>query len=96
MALTRSYRAPVLELRGRRFEWGTKTYVMAIINETPDSFSGDGIAGDLATTVALARRFEAEGADIVDIGGESTRPGVSGRTHRGRSAPASGRGCARR
>ena len=76
-ALSRSYRAPALEVRGRCFAWGTKTYVMAIINETPDSFSGDGIAGDVAATVTLARRFEAEGADILDIGGESSRPGAT-------------------
>ena len=77
VALTRAYRAPALEVRGRRFAWGAKTYVMAIINETPDSFSGDGIAGDLAATVALVKRFEAEGADILDIGGESSRPGAT-------------------
>ena len=77
VALTRAYRAPALEVRGRRFAWGAKTYVMAIINETPDSFSGDGMAGDLAATVALAKRFEAEGADILDIGGESSRPGAT-------------------
>ena len=77
VALTRAYRAPALEVRGRCFAWGAKTYVMAIINETPDSFSGDGMAGDLAATVALAKRFEAEGADILDIGGESSRPGAT-------------------
>ena len=77
VALTRAYRAPALEVRGRRFAWGAKTYVMAIINETPDSFSGDGMAGDPAATVALAKRFEAEGSDILDIGGESSRPGAT-------------------
>jgi dihydropteroate synthase len=49
---------------------------MAIVNVTPDSFSGDGLAGDVAAAVALAREFEAAGADILDIGGESTRPGA--------------------
>lgn len=48
---------------------------MAIINVTPDSFSGDGLGGRLDLVVEQARRFEAEGADILDIGGESTRPG---------------------
>ncbi len=76
-ALARNYRHASLEVRGRCFAWGAKTYVMAIINETPDSFSGDGIAGDLTATVALAKRFEAEGADILDIGGESSRPGAT-------------------
>ena len=47
---------------------------MAVINVTPDSFSGDGIADDLRAAVDRARRFEDEGADIIDIGGESTRP----------------------
>ena len=50
---------------------------MAIVNVTPDSFSGDGLGPDAASeAAALARRFEAEGADIIDIGGESTRPGA--------------------
>ncbi|WP_018411448.1 dihydropteroate synthase [Methyloversatilis thermotolerans] len=49
--------------------------VMGIINATPDSFSGDGIAFDIERAVAQARQFIADGADILDIGGESTRPG---------------------
>ena len=60
------------------FAWGERTYVMGILNVTPDSFSGDGLlaAGDpVATAVAAARRMVAEGADILDVGGESTRPG---------------------
>ena len=56
------------------FRWGERTYVMGIINLSPDSFSGDGIT-DLKAAVAQARRFVGEGADILDIGGESTRPG---------------------
>jgi dihydropteroate synthase len=47
---------------------------MAIINVTPDSFSGDGTGTDVDAALALARDFEAAGADIIDIGGESTRP----------------------
>jgi dihydropteroate synthase len=50
---------------------------MGIINVTPDSFSGDGLGTDVAAAVALARRLEAEGADILDIGGESSRPGAA-------------------
>ncbi len=49
---------------------------MAIINVTPDSFSGDGTGGDPAKAAELARRFEAAGADIIDIGAESSRPGA--------------------
>jgi len=58
----------------KEFHWGERTYVMGIINVTPDSFSGDGLAGDIEAVVAQAQRFAAEGADILDIGGESTRP----------------------
>ncbi|MCP4428068.1 MAG: dihydropteroate synthase [Chloroflexi bacterium] len=59
------------------FDWGTKTYIMGIINATPDSFSGDGVLGEAVVEVAVAQaqQFIAEGADILDIGGESTRPG---------------------
>lgn len=61
--------------------WGERTYVMGIINLTPDSFSGDGLAPDgasLEQVAAAARRqaaaFRAAGADILDVGAESTRP----------------------
>jgi len=62
--------------------WGTRTFVMGILNVTPDSFSGDGLMSDElvsdATTAALsqARQFVEAGADILDVGGESTRPGA--------------------
>ena len=59
---------------GSRFVWGSRTYVMGIINTTPDSFSGDGVGGDVEAAVSQALQFEAWGADIVDVGGESTRP----------------------
>ncbi len=58
-----------LELR-----WGERTYVMGILNVTPDSFSGDGLADDVKAAVARAKQMAKEGADIIDIGGESTRP----------------------
>src|SRR3989449_2196312 len=57
----------------RDFTWGARTYVMGIVNVTPDSFSGDGIT-NLETAVAQARQMELDGADLIDIGGESTRP----------------------
>ena len=60
--------------RNTEFRWGERTYVMGILNLSPDSFSGDGIT-DLEAAVAQAHRFVSEGADILDIGGESTRPG---------------------
>ena len=58
------------------FRWGEKTYVMGIVNLSPDSFSGDGIGSDIKRTVEQAQRMVAEGADIIDVGGESTRPGT--------------------
>ena len=54
--------------------WGTRTFVMGIVNTTPDSFSGDGLEYNLEAAVEQGLRFQAEGADIIDVGGESTRP----------------------
>ncbi len=68
-----------LTIAGQQFAWGTRTYIMAIVNVTPDSFSGDGIAqapDSVAAGLAQAQRAAAEGADIIDVGGESTRPGA--------------------
>ena len=59
---------------GRPFEWGSRTYVAGVINMTPDSFSGDGLGGDVEAAVGQALRFQEWGADIIDVGGESTRP----------------------
>jgi dihydropteroate synthase len=56
------------------FYWGKRTYVMGVINVSPDSFSGDGLT-DTKGAVARAKRLASEGAAIIDIGGESTRPG---------------------
>lgn len=74
MSLRRQYHHSTLTVRSREFAWGARTYLMAIINVTPDSFSGDGTDSDIDAAVALARAFEAAGADMLDIGGESTRP----------------------
>ncbi|ACZ39353.1 dihydropteroate synthase [Sphaerobacter thermophilus] len=59
------------------WEWGRRTYVMGIVNVTPDSFSGDGLAGQLDAVVERARAMIAAGADVIDVGGESTRPGYT-------------------
>ncbi len=81
--------APPPTTIGRRsFRWGERTFVMAIINVTPDSFSGDGVLVDrgvpgtehgdgdpVSRAVTQARQMVADGADILDVGGESTRPG---------------------
>ena len=67
-----------LTLGRHTFDWGTRTYVMGILNITPDSFSGDGLmTGGEATHPAAeqAAAFLAAGATILDVGGESTRPG---------------------
>jgi len=72
-------RPPETVIGGRRIEWGARTLVMGIINVTPDSFSGDGLlagSGNLIDlAVAQAERMAGEGADLLDVGGESTRPG---------------------
>lgn len=66
---------------GHELAWGARTYIMGVLNITPDSFSGDGLAPDgLATdavvrrALALARQMVADGAGLIDVGGESTRP----------------------
>jgi len=67
-----------LQVNDFLFEWGTRTYVMGILNLTPDSFSGDGLS-EKGQEVALrqAEIFVRAGVDILDIGGESTRPGAA-------------------
>jgi dihydropteroate synthase len=76
-------------LGGRSFEWGSRVYVMGIVNVTPDSFSGDGVI-DRGAAVEQGLRMVAEGADLLDVGGESTRPGhqpVSAETEIERALP---------
>ena len=66
-----------LTVKGKRFAWGERTYFMGIINLTPASFSGDGLlkAGKpVESALRQAGRFLGEGAGILDLGGESTRP----------------------
>lgn len=64
---------PPLRARDRVMPLGAKTYVMAIVNLTVESFSGDGVGNDVETALRRAVRAEADGADIVDVGGESAR-----------------------
>jgi dihydropteroate synthase len=67
-----------LKIGEQTLAWGTRTYVMGILNITPDSFSGDGLLAESAGVDAVmgqARSFIAAGVDILDVGGESTRPG---------------------
>jgi dihydropteroate synthase len=65
----------VLDIRGRRFLLGPRTWLMGVVNVTPDSFSDGGRYFDAGKAVARGLELAAEGADILDIGGESTRPG---------------------
>ena len=64
------------QLRSRALELGQRTLIMGVVNVTPDSFSDGGRFLDPARAVEHALRLLEEGADILDIGGESTRPGA--------------------
>ena len=78
-------KSPSLQIGKHTFHWGSRTYVMGILNFTPDSFSGDGLLPSLPEgegrgegekrALQQAKEFLADGADILDVGGESTRPG---------------------
>ena len=59
----------------RSIDYGSRTLVMAILNMTPDSFSDGGTTVSVDDALRRAEKFVAEGADILDVGGESTRPG---------------------
>jgi len=86
-----------MRLREQTFEWGSRTFVVGILNVTPDSFSGDGLLAGVSgvealrdRAVELASRMADEGADALDIGGESSRPGhaeVDPLEERGRVVP---------
>jgi dihydropteroate synthase len=60
---------------GRRLPIGERTLVMGVLNVTPDSFSDGGEFFSLNNAISHAEQMIAEGADIIDVGGESTRPG---------------------
>ena len=61
---------------GRSLELGARTLLMGIVNVTPDSFADGGALLDPSRAVAAAEALEAAGADLIDVGGESTRPGA--------------------
>lgn len=84
VAHCKGMRSSSCRIGSKVLSWGQRTYVMGILNLTPDSFSGDGLwPGQSASSqvieraVAHALQMLSEGADIVDIGGESTRPGAA-------------------
>lgn len=70
-----SREARVLEIGGRRFTLGPRAWLMGVVNVTPDSFSDGGLYAEPDRAVTHGLELVAAGADIVDIGGESTRPG---------------------
>lgn len=61
-----------------RMEFGARVYLMGVLNVTPDSFSDGGRHFDTETAIEAGLRMVGEGADILDVGGESTRPGSEG------------------
>jgi dihydropteroate synthase len=65
-----------MQIRNQNFLWGSKTYVMGILNVTPDSFSDGGLFNSLEGAIAQATKMVAVGATIIDIGGQSSRPGA--------------------
>jgi dihydropteroate synthase len=65
-----------LTIRGQSFNWGERTYVMGVLNVTPDSFSDGGRFATVAAAIDRAVQMVAAGGDIIDIGGESTKPGA--------------------
>ena len=73
---------PPMQMGATTFVWGARTYIMGILNCTPDSFAGDGLstgrgaAANVETALQIAAVFVRDGADILDVGGESTRPGA--------------------
>ena len=72
--MRRSYRVPLAD--GRELALGQRTLVMGVLNVTPDSFSDGGAWTDVSRAVHAALAMEAAGADILDLGGETTRPGA--------------------
>lgn len=64
-----------MKIGNREFPLGEKSYVMGILNVTPDSFSDGGKYNDIERALKQADKMVEEGADILDVGGESTRPG---------------------
>ncbi len=65
-----------MEVNGKTFEFGKKRYIMGILNTTPDSFSDGGKFNNTESALKHAKEMLEEGADIIDVGGESTRPGA--------------------
>ncbi len=67
---------PIFRIQGRTFDFNTDRFIMGILNVTPDSFSDGGNFTNTQSAFTHAKEMIEEGADIIDIGGESTRPGA--------------------
>ncbi len=72
--IRRDYLAPSLTIREREFAWGSRTYLMGVINVTPDSFSGDGLGADPLPCPTWPPPSKLPCAHILDVGGQSSRP----------------------
>ncbi|WP_293127225.1 dihydropteroate synthase [Microcoleus sp. bin38.metabat.b11b12b14.051] len=66
-----------LTIRNQTFVWGKRTYLMGVLNVTPDSFSDGGDFNTIESALAQAENMVKSGVDIIDIGGQSTRPGAA-------------------
>ncbi|MCC8082170.1 MAG: dihydropteroate synthase, partial [Lachnospiraceae bacterium] len=66
-----------MKIGNREFDTENETYVMGILNVTPDSFSDGGRYDSVDRALRQTERMIREGADLIDIGGESTRPGYT-------------------
>jgi dihydropteroate synthase len=67
----------LLTIRGKNFDWGSRTYIMGVLNVTPDSFSDGGKFATVDAAIEQAIQMVSSGVDIIDIGGESTKPGAT-------------------
>jgi dihydropteroate synthase len=66
-----------IKIKGKSFDFSKRTYIMGILNVTPDSFSDGGRYFDRDNAISFGEKMIKDGADIIDIGGESTRPGAT-------------------
>ena len=66
-----------MRIGNKDFDFANKTYVMGILNVTPDSFSDGGCWNKLGAALSHAEKMKRDGASIIDVGGESTRPGYT-------------------
>ena len=67
----------MLKIGDRTFNWGKRTYLMGILNVTPDSFSDGGEFNNVENALSQAKYMQGNGVDIIDVGGESTRPNAA-------------------